>query len=80
MENKPMQPTIDDIKTIVSLQLGLKDVRADDDIVDKLGAESSDILNIILAIEEKFGVSIPDDDLSNIKTVTDLFDLAQSRA
>ncbi len=74
-----MKPTIDDVTTLVKLQLGLKDVQAGHYLVEDLAAESADVLNIVLAIEEKYQVSIPDDDLVNIKTVADLYQLIQDR-
>ncbi len=74
-----MKPTIDDVTTLVKLQLGLKEVQADNNLVEDLAAESADVLNLVLAIEEKYQVSIPDDDLVNIKTVADLYQLVQDR-
>ena len=39
---------------------------------EDLGADSVDVVQLMMAIEEEFGITIPDDDLNNLKTVGDL--------
>jgi acyl carrier protein len=78
MENS-MRPTIDEIITLVRLQLGLKRVRAEQYIVEELGAESADVVNIIATVEEKYQIYIAQDELINIRTVADLYELVKSR-
>lgn len=41
-------------------------------IADDLGADSLDIADIVMSIEEEFDVEVPDDQLQNIKTVGDI--------
>ncbi|MHC4621172.1 MAG: acyl carrier protein [Planctomycetota bacterium] len=74
-----MRPTIDEIITLVRLQLGLKRVRAEQYIVEELGAESADVVNIIATVEEKYQIYIAQDELINIRTVADLYELVKSR-
>jgi acyl carrier protein len=68
---------IDEIKTVVSLQLGIKAINSDDLIIETLGAESADVMNIIVALEEKYQVLIDEGDLIHVRTVADLFHLVQ---
>ncbi len=75
MEDK----TLNEIETIVRLQLGLKKVSAKNYLVEELGAESADVVNIIAAIEEKYQIFIAEEELINIQTIEDLCDLVNSR-
>ena len=47
------------------------DVTEDASFVDDLGADSLDIVELVMALEEEFGISIPDEEAENIKTVGD---------
>jgi acyl carrier protein len=47
------------------------DVTADKNFVDDLDVDSLSMVEVAMAAEEKFGVKIPDDELSNLKTVGD---------
>ncbi len=64
---------LDDIKKIVATQLGTSKVNDTDRIVEDLGAESSDIANIIAAVEDKYKVSVSEDRIKSISTVRDVF-------
>ena len=55
-----MTVTIEGIKRIVSLQLGVREVRDDDRFMEELNAESMDVMNIIIAVEDKYHVTIKD--------------------
>jgi acyl carrier protein len=72
--------TIDDIRELVCLQLGLTRVEAEDHLVEDLGAESADVVNIVAAVEEKYHLRIDEDEIQNVLTVKDLFALARDRA
>ncbi len=69
--------TIDEIKTVVALQLGLKDVSPEDRIVEDLGAESADVMNIVAALEDKYQITVDEPELQNVGTVSDLHELVQ---
>jgi acyl carrier protein len=71
-----MQVTLEDIRRLVSLQLGLANVQGSDRLMEELGAESVDIVNIIAAVEEKYGVFINEEELPRIQSVKDLHGLA----
>ncbi|MEX0343885.1 MAG: acyl carrier protein [Rhizobiaceae bacterium] len=64
---------------IVRLQLGLSDVSPSNDLVEDLGAVSADIVNIVVAVEDKYGMELDETALSNIRTVTDLISLVEGR-
>lgn len=64
------------VKDIIVEQLG---VNADEVVpgasfIDDLGADSLDTVELVMALEEEFGVEIPDEDAENIKTVQDAID------
>jgi acyl carrier protein len=63
---------LDEIRTLVRLQLGAREARAEDRIVEDLGAESLDIVGILAAVEDRFGVSLDETAIPDIRTVADL--------
>lgn len=64
------------VKSIVAEQLGVEEhaIREDSSFVDDLGADSLDIVELVMTMEEQFGVEIPDDQAECIKTVNDAID------
>lgn len=65
--------TFDKVKDIVVEQLGVDeaDVAIDSTFIDDLGADSLDIVELIMAFEEEFNIEIPDEAAEKIKTVKD---------
>ena len=61
------------VKDVIVEQLNVEedDVTEDASFVDDLGADSLDIVELVMALEEEFGISIPDEEAENIKTVGD---------
>jgi acyl carrier protein len=70
-----MAVTSEDIQTLVGLQLGRRKVSAQDRLMEDLGAESADIVNIIATVEDKYHISLKEADISRVRTVRDLYDL-----
>lgn len=72
----------DKVKHIIVDQLGLEaaDVSAASSFVDDLGADSLDRVELIMALEETFGIEIPDEDAEKIVTVQDAVDYIQKNA
>jgi acyl carrier protein len=66
----------DKVKEIVVEQLGVDESQVDDSasFVDDLGADSLDIVELVMAFEEAFDVDIPDEDTEKINTVKDAID------
>jgi acyl carrier protein len=64
---------MDKVRGVIVDQLGVQedDVTEDAAFVDDLGADSLDIVELVMALEEEFGISIPDEEAENIKTVGD---------
>lgn len=72
--------TFDKVKEIVVEQLGVDEaeVTIDSTFIDDLGADSLDIVELIMAFEEEFNVEIPDDVAEKIKTVKDTVEYIDS--
>ena len=73
--------TFDRVKKIVVDQLGVAeaDVQIDSTFIDDLGADSLDIVELIMAFEEEFEIEIPDDAAEKIKTVHDAVEYIDSQ-
>ena len=68
--------TFETVKRIVvdQLQVAADDVKIDYTFIDDLGADSLDIVELIMAFEEEFNIEIPDEIAEKIKTVKDAVD------
>lgn len=68
-----MSDTADRVQKIVVEHLGVEadKVTQDASFIDDLGADSLDIVELVMAFEEEFGVEIPDDAAEKITTVGD---------
>ncbi|MBC2778173.1 acyl carrier protein [Parasphingopyxis sp. CP4] len=68
-----MSDTADRVKKIVTEHLGVEADKVTEDaaFIDDLGADSLDIVELVMAFEEEFGVEIPDDAAEDIATVKD---------
>lgn len=64
-----------EIKKLVSLQLGTRDIRDDSLLVEDLGAESADVANLVAALEEKYQVTVKESEMAKIRTPADLLEL-----
>ena len=63
----------DKVKQIIADQLGVKKEEVTDNakFVDDLGADSLDTVELVMALEEEFGIEIPDEDAEKLSTVGD---------
>ena len=55
-----------------ALNLPLEKVTADAKIVDDLGADSLDVVELLSSLEDEYGITIPDEDVENLVTVGDV--------
>lgn len=62
------------VRNIVAEQLGvdLAEVRADASILDDLGADSLDVVEMVMSLEEAFDIEVPDEDVEEMRTVSDV--------
>jgi acyl carrier protein len=63
----------DKVKSIIAEQLGVEasEVTEEASFTDDLGADSLDIVELVMAFEEEFGIEIPDEDAEKIAKVQD---------
>jgi acyl carrier protein len=61
------------VKSIIAEQLGVgeDEIKMTSSFIEDLGADSLDIVELVMAMEEEFEVEIPDEEAENIKTVQD---------
>ena len=72
----------DKLKELVVDQLGVEEdeVTMEATMQDYLGADSLDLVDLVMSVEEEFGVKVADEDLENIKTVGDIVNYIEERA
>lgn len=70
------------VKKIVVEQLGVKedDVTNQASFVDDLGADSLDTVELVMALEEEFGIEIPDEEAEKITTIQQAIDYIQAHS
>ena len=73
---------IEKVKKIIVEQLGVAEtsVTMEASFIDDLGADSLDIVELIMALEEEFDMEIPDEDAEKIVTVSDVVDYIKDNA
>lgn len=66
-----MNDITENVKKIISDQLGVKieEINNDSSFVEDLGADSLDTVELVMALEEKFNIEIPDEEAEKITTV-----------
>ena len=73
---------LEKMKKIIAEQLNVEEntITPESSFKDDLGADSLDLFELVMALEEEFGVSIPSEDLENIKTVNDVMEYLSAKA
>jgi acyl carrier protein len=68
------------VKSIIADQLGVgeDEIKPESSFIEDLGADSLDIVELVMAMEEEFEVEIPDEEAENIKTVGDAINYVAS--
>ncbi len=71
------EEVVETMKDVLSSELGVDagKVTADARFKEDLDADSLDLVEVVLALEEKFGIEIPDDEIAGVKTVGEAADL-----
>jgi len=71
--------SMDEIKRLVSLQLGVREVYDDSLLAEDLSAESADVANIVAVLEEKYQIRVKETEIAKIQTPADLFELVKTK-
>ena len=81
MEETRMEPVADRVKKIIVDQLGVEEetVTPEASFVDDLGADSLDTVELVMALEEEFGIEIPDEDAEKMSSVGDAIKYIESK-
>lgn len=71
----------DKIREIIVEQLDVEEekVTAEASITEDLGADSLDVVDLVMSIEESFDIEIPDEEVENIKTVGDIVKFIEAK-
>ena len=71
----------DKIREIIIEQLGVaaEEVVPEASFIDDLGADSLDIVELVMAIEEEFGLEIPDEDAERMQNIADVISYVEER-
>ncbi len=70
------------VRAILVDQLGIDDeekITMEASITDDLGADSLDVVDLVMSLEEEFDIEIPDEDVENMKTVGDIVKYVESK-
>jgi acyl carrier protein len=70
------------VKEIIAKELEVepKELTPDKKFIEDLGADSLDIVELVMALEEEFGLDIPDEDADKLRTVGDAMEYLKSHA
>ena len=70
---------IDKVKELVAEQLGInkETITAESNIIEDLGADSLDVIEMLMTLEEEYGITIPDEKIGQIKTIGQIVDLIE---
>jgi acyl carrier protein len=75
------QEVADGLKEIMAARLGLptEQLVPEARLVEDLGLDSLDAVELAIAVERKFNIDVPEDELAKLKTVADMLALVESR-
>ena len=71
---------LDKIKSILSAQFGIDEdqITENTDVVNDLGADSLDVVEMMMSVEDEFGLMIEDEEIAEMKTVGDVVNYIES--
>ncbi|MBQ4428438.1 MAG: acyl carrier protein [Clostridia bacterium] len=71
----------EEIRKAIAQQLNIPEERITEDsrLIDDLKADSLDVVELVMGLEERYGIEIPDEDLPSIKTVGDIIRYIESK-
>lgn len=67
------------VRAMLAKQLNLpaEKITLESDVVKDLGADSLDVVELLISLEDDYGISIPEEDIVNVKTVKDIVDMIE---
>ncbi|MCL2579998.1 MAG: acyl carrier protein [Oscillospiraceae bacterium] len=73
---------LDKVKKILIEQLDVDEgaISMESSIIDDLGADSLDVVDMVMSLEEEFDVEIPDDEIEGMKTVGDIVKFIEAKS
>ena len=73
--------TLDKVKKLVASQLGVSGEKITEEsrLIEDLGADSLDIMEMLMALEDEFGISISDDETAKMKTIAGVVSVIESK-
>ena len=76
-----MMSNFDKIKEMLAEKLGISEdkITLESEIVKDLGADSLDLVEMLLSLEENFGITISDEQTENVNTVKDIVDILENK-
>ena len=72
--------TVDKVKELISQQLNkpVEEITEEKEVVKDLGADSLDVVEMLMSLEEEFNITVSEEEAVNIKTVGDIVNLIES--
>ena len=66
--------TLDKVKQMLANQLNIpvEKIKEDSRLIEDLGADSLDMIEMLMSLEEEFGITVPDDKVEGLKTVENI--------
>ena len=76
-----MEAVIQRVSSIIGEQLGVEqsDLVPEASLLDDLGADSLDVVELVMALEEEFSIEVPDADVENIRTIQDIVQYVEAK-
>ena len=71
---------LEKVKELVAEQLGISQdtIKPESNILEDLGADSLDVIEMLMTLEEEYGISIPDDQIGQVKTIGQIVELIEN--
>ena len=72
--------TLDKVKQMLANQLNIQveKIKEDSRLIEDLGADSLDMIEMLMSLEEEFGMTVPDDKVEGLKTVENIVSFIDS--
>ena len=67
------------VRDMLAKQLNLSPdkIKPESDVVKDLGADSLDVVELMMALEDEYGITLPEGEVENVKTVQDIVDMME---